>query len=72
MNPASRRIGARVRVSHLYETGRREKFEGVVVGCQRFGVNVRMADGTIRGFSDVEVTPAQPEELSPENYLRLN
>lgn len=68
-----RRIGARVRVSHL-DQGRREEFEGVVVGCQKYGVNVRMADGTIRGFSDVEVSPAEPAraELTPKNHLRLN
>ena len=35
----------------------------MVVGCQRYGVNVRMADGTIRGFSDVEVSPAEPAPL---------
>jgi hypothetical protein len=70
-----RRIGARVRVSHLLDqAGRREELEGVLVGCQRFGVNVRLADGTIRGFSDVEVSPAKPAraELTPENHLRLN
>ena len=46
----------------------------MVVGCQRYGVNVRLADGTIRGFSDVEVSPAGPAraELTPENHLRLN
>jgi hypothetical protein len=67
MRPAGdprRRIGARVRVSHLYPTGRREEFEGVVVGCQKYGVNVRLADGTIRGFSDVEVSRAKPRGRS--------
>ncbi len=46
----------------------------MVVGRQRYGVNVRLADGTIRGFSDVEVSPAEPAraELPPENHLRLN
>jgi hypothetical protein len=69
-----RRIGARVRTSPLDQAGRREEFEGVVVGCQKYGVNVRMADGTIRGFSDVEVSPAEPTraELTPESHLRLN
>jgi hypothetical protein len=55
-----RRIGARVRVSHLLnQGGRREELEGVVVGGQKYGVNVRLPDGTIRGFSDVEVSPAE-------------
>jgi hypothetical protein len=70
-----RRIGARVRVLHLLDqAGRREELEGVVVGCQRYGVNVRLADGTIREFSDVEVSCAKPAraELTPENHLRLN
>ena len=68
-----RRIGARVRVSHL-DQGRREESEGVVVGSQKYGVKVRLADGTIRDFSDVEVSPAEPAraELTPENHLRLN
>jgi hypothetical protein len=68
-----RRIGGRVRVSHLYQTGRREELEGVVVGRQKYGVNVRLADGTIRGFSDVEVSPAEcaRAELTPKNHLRL-
>jgi hypothetical protein len=56
-----RRIGARVRASHLDQAGRREEFEGVVVGCQKYGVNVRLTDGTVRGFSDVEVSPSAPE-----------
>jgi hypothetical protein len=57
-----RRIGARVRVSHLLDqAGRREELEGVVVGRQQYGVNVRLPDGTIRSFSDVEVSPAEPE-----------
>ena len=56
-----RRIGARVRVSHLERPGHREELEGVVVGRQKYGVNVRLPDGTIRGFSDVEVSPAEPE-----------
>ena len=56
-----RRIGARVRVSHLVQSGRREELEGVVVGRQKYGVNVRLTDGTIRSFSDVEVSPAEPE-----------
>jgi hypothetical protein len=56
-----RRIGARVRVSHLVQSGRREEHEGVVVGPQKYGVNVRLPDGTIRSFSDVEVSPAEPE-----------
>jgi hypothetical protein len=77
MSPAGdprRRIGARVRASHLYQTGRREEFEGVIVGYQKYGVNVRLADGTIRGFSDIEVSPAEPAraELTPKNHLRLN
>ena len=55
------RIGARVRVSHLVQSGRREELEGVVVGRQKYGVNVRLTDGTIRSFSDVEVSPAEPE-----------
>ena len=68
-----RRIGALVRVTHL-DQGLREESEGVVVGCQKYGVNVRLADGTIRGFSDVEVSPAEPAraELTPKNHLRLN
>jgi hypothetical protein len=69
------KIGARVRASHLLDqAGRREELEGVVVGCQRYGVNVRLADGTIRGFSDVEVSPVKSAraELTPENDLRLN
>lgn len=67
------RIGARVRVSHLLDqAGRRQELEGVVVGRRRYGVNVRLADGTIRGFSDVEVSPAEWAELTPENHLRLN
>jgi len=54
-----RGIGARVRVSHLLdEAGRRERDEGVVVGRQKYGVDVRLPDGTIRSFSDVEVSPA--------------
>ena len=75
-----RRIGARVRVSHLLDqAGRREKLEGVVVGRQEYGVKVRLPDGTIRGFSDVEVSPAEADaqlgERSPgvhENHLRAN
>jgi hypothetical protein len=39
------RIGARVRI------------EGVVVGREKYGVNVRLPDGTIMGFSDVAVSP---------------
>jgi hypothetical protein len=31
----------------------------VVVGRQKYGVNVRLPDGTIRGFSGVEVSPAE-------------
>jgi hypothetical protein len=55
-NPRS--IGAQVRVSHLLANGaRREELEGVVVGREKYGVNVRLPDGTIRGFSDVEVSP---------------
>ena len=61
-----RRIGARVRISHLLDqAGRREELEGVVVGHQRHGVNVRLPDGTIRSFSDVEVR-------DDKNHLRLN
>ena len=57
-----RGIGARVRVSHLlHQAGRREELEGVVVGRQKYGVNVRLPDGTIRSFSDVEVSPAEAE-----------
>ena len=71
---SSHGIGARVRAVHLDEAGRCEEFEGVVVGRQRYGVDVRLADGTIRGFSDVEVSPAEPAraEPPPENHLRLN
>ena len=72
MDPANRKIGARVHISHLDQPGRREELEGVVVGCQRHGVDVRLADGTIRSFSDAEITPAEPEDLSPESHLRLN
>jgi hypothetical protein len=75
VRPTIVRIGARVRVSHLLDqAGRREELEGVVVGRQKYGVNVRLPDGTIRGFSDVEVSPAEPAraELTPENHLRLN
>jgi hypothetical protein len=43
------RIGARVRI------------EGVVMGRQKYGVNVRLPDGTIQGFSNVAVSPAEPE-----------
>jgi hypothetical protein len=39
------RIGARVRI------------EGVIVGREKYGVNVRLPDGTIKGFSDVAVSP---------------
>lgn len=70
MRPADdpqRRIGARVRVSHL-DQGRREEDEGVVVGCRQYGASVRLADGTIRDFSDVEISPPG----LPENHLRLN
>ncbi|MGH2980083.1 MAG: hypothetical protein ACRDLQ_10685 [Solirubrobacterales bacterium] len=56
-----RRIGARVRVSHLVQPGRRAELEGVVVGRQKYGVNVRLPDGTIRSFFDVEVSPVEPE-----------
>ena len=67
-----RRIGARVRVSHLERPGHREELEGVVVGRQKYGVNVRLPDGTIRGFSDVEVSPAEPESPGdlPAQLLR--
>jgi hypothetical protein len=64
-----RRIGARVRASHLDQAGRREEFEGVVVGCQKYGVNVRLTDGTVRGFSDVEVSPAEPAVASTAGYV---
>jgi hypothetical protein len=50
------RIGARVRI------------EGVVVGRQEYGVSVRLPDGTIQDFSDVEVSPAEPRE----GQLRFN
>ena len=61
-----RRIGARVRVSHLLDQcGRREGLEGVVGGRQRYGVNVRLPDGTIRSYSHVEVR-------DDKNHLRLN
>jgi hypothetical protein len=50
------RIGARVRI------------EGVVVGREEYGVNVRLPDGTIKGFSDVAVSPA----ASHENHLRFD
>jgi hypothetical protein len=43
------RIGARVRI------------EGVVMGRQKYGVNVRLPDGTIQGFSNVAVSPARGE-----------
>lgn len=33
----------------------------MVVGRHKYGVNVRLPDGTIRGFSDVEVSPSEPE-----------
>jgi hypothetical protein len=57
-----RRIGARVHVSHLLdEAGRREELVGVIVGRQNYGVNVRLPDGTIRTFFDVEVSPVEPE-----------
>jgi hypothetical protein len=62
MRHTTGRIGARVRVSHLLDqAGRREELEGVVVGRQKYGVNVRLPDGTIRSFFDVEVAPAEPE-----------
>ena len=64
-----RRIGARVRVSHLERPGHREELEGVVVGRQKYGVNVRLPDGTIRGFSDVEVSPAEPESPGEGDWL---
>jgi hypothetical protein len=55
-SPGGRRIGARVQVSHLVQSGRREELAGVVVGRRQYGVNVRLPDGTIRSFSDVEVS----------------
>ena len=65
MKPTIVRIGVRVRVSRLLDqAGRREELEGVVVGRQRYGVNVRLSDGTIRSFSDTEVSPAQPQSSS--------
>ena len=50
------RIGARVRI------------EGVVVDREEYGVNVRLPDGTIKGFSDVAVSLA----ASHENHLRFD
>jgi hypothetical protein len=68
-----RSIGAQVRVSHLLANGaRREELEGVVVGREKYGVNVRLPDGTIRDFSDVEVSPAEASSGVHENQLRLN
>jgi hypothetical protein len=63
----------------LDQAGRREQLDGVVVGHQKYGVDVRLPHGTIRGFSDVEVSPAEADaqlgERSPgvhENHLRAN
>jgi hypothetical protein len=68
-----RAIGARVRVSHLLARGSRlEELEGVVVGCLKYGVNVRLPDGTIRDFSDVEVSPAEASSGDYENQHRFN
>jgi hypothetical protein len=41
--------------------GERVRIEGVVVGRQKYGVNVRLPHGTIQGFSDNEVSPVEPE-----------
>jgi hypothetical protein len=66
VKPMNVPIGARVRISHLLdEAGRREELEGVVVGRQTHGVDVRLPDGTIRAFSDAEVSLADPE--SPDD-----
>jgi hypothetical protein len=46
----------------------RVRIEGVVVGRQEYGVNVRLPDGTIQDFSDGEVSPAEPHE----DQLRFN
>jgi hypothetical protein len=68
-----RMIGARVRVSHLLAQGSRlEELEGVVVGRLKYGVNVRLPDGTIRDFSDVEVSPAEASSGVHENQFRFN
>jgi hypothetical protein len=41
--------------------GTRVRIEGVVVGRETYGVRVRLPDGTIQSFSDLSVSPAEPE-----------
>jgi hypothetical protein len=48
---SARRIGTRVRI------------EGVVVGQEKYGVSVRLSDGTIQSFSNLAVSPAEQESL---------
>jgi hypothetical protein len=41
--------------------GSRVRIEGVIVGREKYGVSVRLPDGTIQSFSDLSVSPAEPE-----------
>ena len=50
------RIGARVWI------------EGVVMGRQEYGVDVRLPDGTIQSYSDLAVSSAEPHD----DQLRCN
>ena len=49
-----RGIGARVRI------------DGVVVGREKYGVSIRLSNGTIQCFSERVVSPAEPE--SPGDF----
>ena len=49
---------------HRPRIGERVRIEGVVVGCEEYGVNVRLPDGTIQGFADADVMPARPQQQS--------
>jgi hypothetical protein len=42
----------------------RLRIEGVVVGREKYGVSVRLPDGTIRSFSDLAVSPAEQDEIA--------
>ena len=44
--------------------GTRVRIEGVVVGREKYGVSVRLPDGTIRSFSDLAVSPAEQDEIA--------
>jgi hypothetical protein len=43
------------------EIGTRVRIEGVVMRREKYGVSVRLPDGTIQSFSDRAVSPAEPE-----------